>query len=330
MQTKVIVVSETEGVVRIYVGVPEAKQMDQTGQFRTTVPNDPTALADMAIDMANHFGWLNGTPEVPAAARTKAVAVAAAPAKPLSEAQLAEREPVRCSVCKKALVRGSVERHMRSVHKWETAKARAAQRIAVVDETARAEIRPAPNAKARKASANDVWKQYVACPVDGCEAVMTRSNMTRHLMRDMDGHGMRHSEASSYVRTLPATNRRPAKGKPAPVQRANRQGIAGARILETEIFPAVLAYIRNHGEPVTSRDIADEFKTQTSTALAWLNKLMASGQVADVTQPPYVQGQARTFALVPETIGGTQEPAVTVSRMDDLQGVAGSGSIAST
>lgn len=62
--TKVIVVTEQDSVVRMYVGDPTVNGMDQAGQFRTAQPIEPTALANLSVELSNVLGWT--TPDVPA------------------------------------------------------------------------------------------------------------------------------------------------------------------------------------------------------------------------------------------------------------------------
>ena len=253
MQTRVIVVSEQDAVVRIYVGIPEAKQMDQTGQFTIAGPVDPTALADMAIDLASHFGWLNGTPEVPAAAKAepaKAVQAAKAIAKPKKTNQHTERmrEAVRCPMCNKAMIRNSLDRHLEDVHK-----------------------------------------------VRHTEAVTT--------MRAVD----RDDEARSEIRKRPAE----------PAKRHGRQGLVGKRILETEILPAVLAWMTEQPEPVTSADIAQRWKVGTSTGLDWLRKLVDAGKVREEVNGNPTR---RSFVLVPEPVAALAEPVTVFTNLASVSG----------
>lgn len=65
-QPQVIVATEHESVVRFYAGHVGNGGMNQTGQFTTTRPIEPTDLANMAVDLSSTFGWLE-----PVASATK-------------------------------------------------------------------------------------------------------------------------------------------------------------------------------------------------------------------------------------------------------------------
>lgn len=266
-ETKVIVATEHEQTVRLYVGVPQNGGMDQVGQFVNYSELNPTDLANMAVDLSAQFGWLairQSDSKVPTLHANAAPAIVALPPGTLppglTHKDRLYLESVECPECKKPMMRGSVAKHLRNVHGWRGPQPTQMEH----DLPTITSKHPQPT------MGKDKWKQIVGCPMDGCTSQTTRSNMQRHLTTAL--HGMRPSDAAQAVRDLPAV----APAVPRKATRHNRQGPYGTRILETEILPDVLARITS-GE--TTAQIAKRHRVIPSTVQAWCRKLEARGQI---------------------------------------------------
>lgn len=309
---RIVVATYVDGMVRVYAGIPQDGGMEQLGQFATARPIEPTALANLAVDLSAQFGWLEElAPVVVPVSPAKQVATPALPTAVAPVVALHKQDQqVACGTCRKQMRRDNLSRHLINVHGMakERAYANARKRPAV------GEVVASGTKTARKVSPNgsDLWKQRVACPVAGCGMTATRSNMARHLQSRKANHGYRHSEATELVRTLEGVAvhlPKPKAGKRID-GRINRQGRAGAAILETEVLPAVLAQAQREGT-ATSAEVAERYGITTGTALNWLRKLEAKGELVDVTQTDVV-GAARTFAprmaTIPNGVTQTQLP----------------------
>lgn len=138
MKPTVIVATEVDSVVRIYIGHAENGGMDQVGQFTTNRPIDPTELVNTAVELTGRFRWLNGdSPDLPSshlADRKRLVKVepkALPPAKPkrknyhTNDNQL-WRQQVACPVagCHHTARRNNMTTHLQGGrHGWAREKA---------------------------------------------------------------------------------------------------------------------------------------------------------------------------------------------------------------
>lgn len=304
MTNKVIVATEQDSIVRLYVGIPQNGGMDQTAQFKSSRPIDPTDLANMAVDLSAQFGWL----EVQSSSDQP-------PAQQIAKPELKqigtqdgyvtrEREAVACEVCKDVMTRGSLQRHMEDRHGWNHKRALTAEREAV----------------ALPAQEGEIWKQKVRCPLsdrDQCRMGETaRSNLVRHLEAKTI-HALSHKQAVDVAREAVAVG--PAGPRVQKKPRTNRQGLVGARLLETEVLPAVYEWVGAQTAPVTGKDVARKFGVGQSSGLDYLKKLQAKGMV-DIVTNEHRRGQPLLFvALQPQPEPPADLPSSHLADRDRLR-----------
>lgn len=128
--SKIIVATQTDDAVRIYVGHPSNGGLHQTGQFTTAHAIEPTTLANMAVDLSASLGWLNGTPlqteRVPTLHANTAPAVVALPAAPTDSPVSKWHQIVACPEpgCNHTARRNNMGSHLQSrVHGYNKQRA---------------------------------------------------------------------------------------------------------------------------------------------------------------------------------------------------------------
>ena len=134
----VIVATEHENTVRLYVGAPSNGGMAQVGQLSVNRAIDPHDLADMAVSMSVSFGWLEtpALPDIPKLHANVAPAVVALPAaaKVLGGSQRPHYQvQVPCPVigCDHVTRRKNLATHlMTQQHSWSRDEANRAAREA--------------------------------------------------------------------------------------------------------------------------------------------------------------------------------------------------------
>lgn len=263
----VIVATEHESVVRFYAGHAGNGGMNQTGQFTTTKPLDPTDLANMAVDLAATFGWLQVQPVEPVR-NLREVAPPAVVPEPPTEPKPGQSElrKFMCPFpgCERVMQRGNLQRHLIDVH--HQSRERALQNLRGARPANGKESKPAP--KPRTANGVARWDQIVMCPEPGCGKQAKRSNMVTHLQGQKHAYGRERS--SEVVRDLPVVDT---------LRNPSRHGLSGAREINETVLPRVLATMRTIDQPATTSAVATAMHTQPHLALSWLRKLEANGTV---------------------------------------------------
>lgn len=153
-----------------------------------------------------------------------------------------------------------------------------------------------------------VGTQKVLCPYPGCETVVTRTNVQRHLM---NVHQLPKAKARPMVHGLkrvevggaPSPVRTSRKGTPQRPTRINRQGKRGAKILDEEILPPIVEWMRSlGGGTVGSAELAAHSKVASEVANRWLKRLAVQGLITEIPTP---KGLPNKFAVAVN--GATQE-----------------------
>lgn len=127
-QPSVIVATETDATVRLYVGHPSNGGMNQTAQFASAKPIDPHDLADIAVSLSTQFGWLELAAE-PERAPTPAALPAATT--PNLHGRFADRIACPVKGCGFISPRKNMASHlMTRKHNWKREDANRAARMA--------------------------------------------------------------------------------------------------------------------------------------------------------------------------------------------------------
>ena len=290
MDTSVIVATEHDSTVRVYVGHPSNGGMQQCAQLTTQRAIDPHDLADIAVAMATQFGWViaNGTTK-------EKLALPPATQKPkTAHTSTREMQKIECPQCHYVTSRKHMRGHLTRHHHWSKPRISTLLRRApeIGTEPAPApvslQVQPEPETIA---SYSQRGQQHVPCPA-GCGYVGLRKNMATHLMGSK--HKWERTKANAAARgALEAST-------PA-VTKANRdswpRGKAGEQHLAANVFPLVLAYLAEHGEASTA-EVAKHMDVDQSRATAWLRTLSAQRKVVRTGEPT---NQPHTYALASET-----------------------------
>jgi len=254
----VIVATEQEQTVRLYVGAPSNGGMHQVAQLTTNKPIDPHDLADMAMSLSVQFAWLEesngGLPGAPA---------------------------MRASSALPAMVQGKESSHQPSIDpalgSYKTP--RMAQQVACP-------VKGCGFSTRRKNMAAHLYSQKHKWTRTDANAA---ARMAKALDVPVTPPDPKHSAAARAAAKPNSVTKRQQNGKDV------RVGKAGSIKLRTVIFPKVLAYVGQQGE-VTSADLALRFGETTSVTGAWLRKLGEEKQVVCVN-PDVSPGQQMRWRL---------------------------------